>query len=1182
MTNINTWPNAFSAANQELIRIYAGEDELPLSQYPNDSMMTMKRVTQNSPGIFEFRGTRHHNWLEAVNDGLWFQGYWRVAWQFDAIKTASIDPVAGLVYQAGSVNGGIGDKYTRPYGNGMEPYKAINLIEEIDLPGEWAVHFNSKKLYIWLPEGVDEIQLLDLKQPLIKTKDVSYTKFINLNISYSLGVGIVIENGTQNLIAGCDISKCIDDAIQIINGTNHSVQSNDLHHLGAGGILLSGGDRVTLTPANHSATNNHIYEFGQIKVIYAPAIYTPLRNANNNVGMYVAHNKIHGTPHVAIQYSGNNNVFEYNDIYDICRVSNDMGAFYSWADWTSYGNVVRYNYIHDSHQAHGAYYDDGDSGDSIYYNIMHNIDVGVFLGGGHDNIAFGNLAVNCEKAVHIDNRGVSRGYNLSNSTLVNRVLSVDYQNGPWAAQYPSMHDILETSYSQELPVGSTIDCNIALNTNQAVDIDAATASAWEVNLGTNYSDTDANLSNPLTTDLAAILAASGYAGEGCMDNTVDWSKVGLIEDEYRTFTSPDMTLGNASISGGSLDGWKSNMVINEEDTYTNTSGSPQTISITNFSFYAGREADPLTPFVVKVHGDNDFTVLRIGTTRTSSEYTVGQNTFDFKDGGASIELMNGETIAMAFLDANPDGSGGSIGSVIPFDGNDADEIWYSGGGGSSNSGSIRVGEAPIAGSGLLTTLRRNYHFNIGLSFENTPVIQGSVDNWKSNMVIKETETYTNTSGSPEIVHINSFDFYAGRKADPLTPFVVKVHGDNDFTVLKIGTTRTSSAYRVGQNSFGFKDGGATYLLNHGETIAFGFLDANPDGSGGTTGSVIPYIDDNDHEIWYSGGSASHNSGSVIEDQAPIAGSSLRTTFSRDYHFDIDISVFPTPYTENALGNPATSNASLDGWKANMCINEEDTYTNTSGNAQAIIFNSFNFYAGRDNANPVTPFIVKVNGDNDFNVLKIGTTRTASDYNLGQNNFDFKNGGASLILNPGETIAIGFMDAYPDGSGGGIASTIPFNTSSPDEIWYTGGTSGIHSARLVEGQAPINVGSVLTTLERNYHFNIGFRILESNIQSRTSGNNNISFNDSDSKPSILEPSNLTVNIFPNPAKKHVYLEVNKATDYLVTISNLEGKIISSKMNSRFIQLDRFEAGLYLIEISDLSSGYRTVEKLVVAK
>ena len=215
--------------------------QMQLSQYPNDTMMTMQLVTQNEPGIFEYKGTRHHNWLEAVNDGLWFQGYWRVAWQFDGVRTSAIDTINGLVYQAASVPLGIGSKYHRPGGNSAEPYKAINLLEEIDLPGEWCIHFSTQKLYIWIPDNVTNIQLLDLKQPVIKVTDVSNTTFRDLQISYSLGQGITIENGDGNLIAGCDISKVIDDAVQIINGTNHTVQSNDLHHLGAGGIFLSGG-----------------------------------------------------------------------------------------------------------------------------------------------------------------------------------------------------------------------------------------------------------------------------------------------------------------------------------------------------------------------------------------------------------------------------------------------------------------------------------------------------------------------------------------------------------------------------------------------------------------------------------------------------------------------------------------------------------------------------------------------------------------------------------------------------------------------------------------------------------------------------------------------------------------------------------------------------------------------------
>lgn len=529
--NMSTWPDYFPADNQELFQIYTDLDgQLPLSRYPNNTMMTMETVLQNeNPGIFKYRDSRHSRWLDAVNEGLWFQGYWRVAWQYDAVRTASIDVANKIVTQATSVPGGIGDKYTRPEGNGMEPYIAINVMDEIDREGEWSVNFNTDILYIWLPATATEVHILDKDIPIFKLNAVSHLDIIDIEFDYGLGSAIQINGGNDNLVAGCEIKNFILDAVQVFDGSNHNIISNDIHHLGAGGIYLSGGNRQTLTEAGHAAVNNHIYEFGQIKVIYAPAIQIPRKYDDNNVGMYVAHNKIHGTPHVGIEFCGNNHTFEYNEIYDICRVSNDMGAFYSWNDWTSYGSILRYNYIHSSPQAHGMYFDDGDSGDEIYNNVYQGIDVGIFIGGGHDVNAHNNLAIDCEKTVHIDNRGVDRGYNLSNTSMVNRVLSVPYQSPPWSTQYPSIVNILDTNYPQELPTGCQIDCNIAINTSQVVDINASTAIDWGVSLGMNYSDASTNLDH---ASLSEIASATTYNGASCIAS-IPYTQIGLIDDQYR-------------------------------------------------------------------------------------------------------------------------------------------------------------------------------------------------------------------------------------------------------------------------------------------------------------------------------------------------------------------------------------------------------------------------------------------------------------------------------------------------------------------------------------------------------------------------------------------------------------------------------------------------------------------------
>ncbi|AUP77596.1 CBM96 family carbohydrate-binding protein [Flavivirga eckloniae] len=180
-----------------------------------------------------------------------------------------------------------------------------------------------------------------------------------------------------------------------------------------------------------------------------------------------------------------------------------------------------------------------------------------------------------------------------------------------------------------------------------------------------------------------------------------------------------ISIGNPTNTNAGIDGWKSNLVINESETYTNNTGASQTLNVDEFVFYANRKADPVTPFVVKVNSDNNFTVLAVGTSRASSAYNVGENTVAFNTGTAKqITLANGETIAPGFLDANANGSGGSIGSVIPFDSNSpADEIWYSGGSASGNSASVSEGAAPTGGLSTLTNLTRNYRFRINLSVD---------------------------------------------------------------------------------------------------------------------------------------------------------------------------------------------------------------------------------------------------------------------------------------------------------------------------------------------------------------------------------------------------------------------------------------------------------------------------------
>lgn len=157
------------------------------------------------------------------------------------------------------------------------------------------------------------------------------------------------------------------------------------------------------------------------------------------------------------------------------------------------------------------------------------------------------------------------------------------------------------------------------------------------------------------------------------------------------------------------------MVVNESDTYTNVSGGVQIVTIERFNVYLGAVRGRVTPFVVKVDGDNHFTVLAIGASRVAAEdyTTAGVEAFPFAAAPVTFLLDPGETLAAGYTDAAPNGTG-NAGSVVPFvDG--GDQIWLTGGPSAGNSGAITVGTMPAAGAETYTTLTRQYQFNVTFS-----------------------------------------------------------------------------------------------------------------------------------------------------------------------------------------------------------------------------------------------------------------------------------------------------------------------------------------------------------------------------------------------------------------------------------------------------------------------------------
>ena len=144
-------------------------------------------------------------------------------------------------------------------------YYAMNILEELDKPGEWCLDRNQGKLYFWPPSPLQEakvfISLLD--QPLMQINQSENVYIEGISFEFSRGNGLVINGGKNNIVSGCTFSNLGNTAVVINGGEKNGVLSCNIFDVAFGGIAITGGDRNTLTAGEDFATNNDIHDISQ-------------------------------------------------------------------------------------------------------------------------------------------------------------------------------------------------------------------------------------------------------------------------------------------------------------------------------------------------------------------------------------------------------------------------------------------------------------------------------------------------------------------------------------------------------------------------------------------------------------------------------------------------------------------------------------------------------------------------------------------------------------------------------------------------------------------------------------------------------------------------------------------------------------------------------------------------------
>jgi hypothetical protein len=268
MTNLPLFPVAYHGVPPGPELFFNGR-RMSIARWPNAGWATVARIVEcgsrprdgdqrGLAGSFEYSGERPERWQ--ASQGVWLQGYWCYDWYDEVIQIAEIDTATHRIRLAAP------HVYSLMQGNpSPRRYRALNVLEELDEPGEFVIDPMAGRLYLWPPGKLQDAQitLATLDAPLIAVRDASHIKLAGFVIESGLDNGIEVTGGTDCQIAQCEVRNMRRLGIRVTGGSGHRVLSCDIHHTGQGGLVLGGGDRKTLVPAGHEAVNNHIWRFSE-------------------------------------------------------------------------------------------------------------------------------------------------------------------------------------------------------------------------------------------------------------------------------------------------------------------------------------------------------------------------------------------------------------------------------------------------------------------------------------------------------------------------------------------------------------------------------------------------------------------------------------------------------------------------------------------------------------------------------------------------------------------------------------------------------------------------------------------------------------------------------------------------------------------------------------------------------
>ncbi|MEZ5104962.1 MAG: right-handed parallel beta-helix repeat-containing protein [Draconibacterium sp.] len=472
-TDIGKRPELFCNAQPQTLARWPNEGfvNAGLAKGKTELPPTYIKTHGTQEGVFEYLDNRQDRWAEEKDIRL--GGYWYWDWSDEFQKVEELDVNSRTI--------SISEPYHHYGYRDSLRYFGLNLFSEIDQPGEWYLDRQDGLIYWFPPENINpekaNVTLSVFNSPyMVEIKDCSNFELQGLTFMEGRSCAILISEGKRCLISDCRIERFGEDAIHIENGLGHGVSGCYLSTFGCGGIVVSGGDRKTLTPANHFIENTIVKDFSLYKRTYEPAVYA------EGCGIRISHNRFLNSSSSAMRLEGNDIIVEYNEIGYVVNESDDQGGLDMWYNPSYRGIVIRYNHWHNitggtKNGAAGVRLDDMISGVHIHGNVFERCGAVIFgavqIHGGKDNLVENNLFYDCLAAVSFSTWKEKHWLDELDSPAIKKKIyeDVDIRSELYQHKYPELKTIREGVNVNTIKNNLMVNCEERFLRDKGVNIE---------------------------------------------------------------------------------------------------------------------------------------------------------------------------------------------------------------------------------------------------------------------------------------------------------------------------------------------------------------------------------------------------------------------------------------------------------------------------------------------------------------------------------------------------------------------------------------------------------------------------------------------------------------------------------------------------------------------------------------